>query len=322
MMTTLAKEEENKRKGMRISIILHLLLLLIAFYYLLPEIPEPKPQPYAVQVEFTYKKSSLGAYAKADQGTTRPKTKPLEQVSTTPNKPIEVKQAEVKLPEKPKVTDAKPTDPIRTDNTQKNSPVEITTKDVSIDVSAPDITFDTELDEVPEEILVTVPTPVPSPKPAESPASGGSKPGTADGPPSDVASTDAGTGKGSVGTDPGQTQGNQGNEGQGARSSGTGDYDDSGDGVFGRKVKDRNLKGVFSQKLTSGRTVMKVCINRAGMVTFIEVLQTTITDRNSIKKLIQAAQGYKYEADYSAPKEQCGKLTFDFDINALLGGND
>ncbi|HMQ08543.1 MAG TPA: hypothetical protein PKC30_14685 [Saprospiraceae bacterium] len=325
MMANLAKERENKRIGINISIILHLLLLLIAFYYLLPEVPEPKPQPYAVQIEFTYQKSSLGAYAMANQGATRPKTKAVEEVKLQPNKSLETKTEEITMPEKPKprITETRPTDPVKTDHTQNKSPVEISSKDVAMDVPSQDISFDMELESVPEEVLVTVPEPVVAEKPKSTSAptsGGGSKDGKAEGPPSDIASNNPGTGKGNTGTGPGRTSGTQNDEGQGNRSSGTGEYDDSGDGVFGRRVIYRNLKGLLSDnKLTTGRTVMKVCINKTGTVTFIEVLQTTEKDRNVIKKMIQAAQGYKYEPDPSAPNEQCGKLTFDFDINALTG---
>ena len=60
MYNTAAIERQNKNKGVRISIMIHLLLLLIAFFYYLPQVnledeTEDKP-PYAVKVDFFLKK--------------------------------------------------------------------------------------------------------------------------------------------------------------------------------------------------------------------------------------------------------------------------
>ena len=51
--TLLAMEKENKKKGMRNSIILHLLLLLLAWFYAWPA-SVPKPQPIEVAIVFDY----------------------------------------------------------------------------------------------------------------------------------------------------------------------------------------------------------------------------------------------------------------------------
>jgi hypothetical protein len=65
-----------------------------------------------------------------------------------------------------------------------------------------------------------------------------------------------------------------------------------------------------------------MCVNRAGDVVYVEILETetTETDREKLKRALNAAKGYKVEPDPSAPREQCGKLLFDLSINALRGG--
>ena len=80
-----------------------------------------------------------------------------------------------------------------------------------------------------------------------------------------------GTGKGEVGDGEGASEGDDGDEGIGDAGDGLGDYDASGDGVFGRRVIYRNLNGVFAIAKKSGRIVAKVCINRNGIVTYAEI---------------------------------------------------
>jgi hypothetical protein len=61
--------------------------------------------------------------------------------------------------------------------------------------------------------------------------------------------------------------------------------------------------------------VTKICINRAGNVTFVELIptETTIRDKNTLKLYLKAARGYKFQPDLTSPKEQCGKLSFKVD---------
>ncbi|MBK6785223.1 MAG: hypothetical protein IPG79_16840 [Saprospiraceae bacterium] len=71
MYQSSAIESKNNRKGRTISIILHLLLLLIAFLYSMPVVPEEELEekpPYAVKVDFTFEESSMSKYAHDDAG--------------------------------------------------------------------------------------------------------------------------------------------------------------------------------------------------------------------------------------------------------------
>ena len=97
----------------------------------------------------------------------------------------------------------------------------------------------------------------------------------------------------------------------GNSSAGTGEYDGSGSGIFGRRIVYRDLSAVKAAINESGKVVTKVCINRAGNVTYVELLEgATLKDREGLKLYLKAARGYKFQPDPTAPKEQCGKLTF------------
>ncbi len=89
-------------------------------------------------------------------------------------------------------------------------------------------------------------------------------------------------------------------------------YDSSGDGVFGRKLIYRDLSMVSKAVNGNGKVAIKLCINRAGIVTFVELINHETTERNreNLKLYMKAARTYKYQPDLTAPKEQCGKLTF------------
>ena len=101
-------------------------------------------------------------------------------------------------------------------------------------------------------------------------------------------------------------------------------YDASGDGIFGRKNVKRNWRELFkggNQPKGKGKIAVMICVDRAGDVRYTQVLldETTETDSKKLKQAMKASKGYKVQADPSAPPEQCGKLIFNLDINALKG---
>jgi hypothetical protein len=309
--------QRNKGKGMRTSIIIHLLLLLIAWFYIFPVFNEPDPPIYAVTVDFSFEQSSLSEYAQADVGKTRPKADPIKSIEPTEVEQIEVEKPDVEMPEPTPVEETTP--PITTDAVQDESPVEAVEDDMPVD--------DPEPEPIPQK-----PAPVvkkPSKPVVKTPTTPTGTKGSPDGKttgkddsgkPSVLDNgTDAGTGKGNTGKGPGDGKGNDNDSGKGDGGAGTGQYDGSGDGIFGRKVIYRNTSGLDMSK--SGIVSVKTCINRAGRVSYAEVLEdeSTITDRNIIKKTMNAAYGYKFQPDLSAPQEQCGKLVFRLDINTFMG---
>lgn len=89
-------------------------------------------------------------------------------------------------------------------------------------------------------------------------------------------------------------------------------YDSTGDGVFGRKIIYRDASLFKKLANTSGKIAVKVCINRMGLVTFVELIpsETTIADREILKTFLKAARKYKFEPLSTAPIQQCGKIKF------------
>ena len=102
--------------------------------------------------------------------------------------------------------------------------------------------------------------------------------------------------------------------------SGTGAYDGSGDGVFGRKVVYRNHAELAAVTASgSGRIYVKVCIDRKGKATYTEIdnSNTTIKNKNTLRKALKMIKSYRFEPDPKAQKEQCGMIKLFLDINAF-----
>jgi len=92
-------------------------------------------------------------------------------------------------------------------------------------------------------------------------------------------------------------------------------YDDSGNGVFGRKIVKRNWRELFkggNQSKRSGKIAVMICVDRSGTVKYTEILfdETTETDSKRLKQAMKAANGYRFQEDLNAPAEECGKLIF------------
>lgn len=87
-----------------------------------------------------------------------------------------------------------------------------------------------------------------------------------------------------------------------------------GDGIITRKIIYREKIGQLAK--INGRIVLDICINRQGKVEYVAYNpdKTTITDREIIRQATNIAARYKYEANYTAPKRECGQLTFIFSI--------
>lgn len=312
MNNTFAFEDKNKNTGKRISFIIHVLILLIAFFYYLPQVEldeEDEKPPYAVKVDFTFEESSLSKFAHEDEGAQRAKSESAPE--ETPEKPTQEQatQPEVIETTQPQVIDVPKPD--------IKMPTPVVTKDEVIETKTP-------IEESPVKVVEKpkAPTSKPVPtKPSSSPSTSstsGSTTGTSTSKPSTVNGKEGGTGKGDSGTGAGKDKGNDGDSGAGNSSDGTGAYDGSGDGVFGRKIIYRDLSAAKSATTVSGKVSVKVCINRAGLVTYVELnnAETSIRDKQTLKNYLKAARGYKFQPDLTAPKEQCGKMSFNVDNSA------
>lgn len=309
MSNTFAFEDKNKNTGKRISFVIHLLILLIAFFYYLPQVElveEDEQPPFAVKVDFTFEESSLSKFAHEDEGAQRAKSESAPQETPEQPQQEQATQPEVIETTQPQVIDVPKPD--------IKMPTPVVTKDEVIETKTP-------IEESPVKVVEkpTAPASKPVPtKPSTSPSkssTSGSTTGTSTSKPSTVDGKDGGAGKGNTGTGAGKDKGNDGDAGAGNASDGTGVYDGSGDGVFGRKIIYRDMSAAKSATTVSGRVSVKVCINRAGLVTYVELnnSETTIRDKQTLKNYLKAARGYKFQPDLTAPKEQCGKMSFKVD---------
>lgn len=107
----------------------------------------------------------------------------------------------------------------------------------------------------------------------------------------------------------------EGNQDGGAMAGDGGAGDGlEGDGIITRKIVYR--ENISQIAKVNGRIVLNICINRQGKVEYVgyDPEKTTITDKDIIRQATNIASRYRYEANYSAPKRECGQLTFIFTI--------
>jgi len=99
-------------------------------------------------------------------------------------------------------------------------------------------------------------------------------------------------------------------------SVGTGSYDGTANGIFGRKVINSNQKyfsGLELDYCEGDVIAVKLCINNEGRVTYCEYIESQTNVEIPaflIKRLLKGFYGYKYESSEGAPKKQCGKLIY------------
>lgn len=107
----------------------------------------------------------------------------------------------------------------------------------------------------------------------------------------------------------------EGNQDGGAMAGDGGAGDGlEGDGIITRRIIYREDIGRIAK--ANGRVVLNVCINRQGKVEYVayDAAKTTITDKAIIKEATEIASRYRFETKYTAPKKECGQLTFIFSI--------
>lgn len=321
-------EKSNQKKGMRISLGVHIILLLLAILWQLPNDPAKNiDTQFAVTVAFDEKVSNSNP-SKSSAGKERPKAENVEKLETKTSpqvKPVEVKVTKPEIKPVP-VEAPKPSDPIVSQTRAEESPIVAIEEEIVVDEPEPEVII--------EPSPVEIPTQTPSPSKNNAPSLADILATIEDeivdatsGPPSDVeestnaeaggapskAESDDGPGKGQAGTGAGNDSGgNDGDSGVGTGGAGLGEYDDSGRGIFGRRVIYRDNKGMIANASSkTGVIVFKVCVDRKGSVSYVELdeLKSTIKDKKIIRGAMSSAWNYRYEPDISAPKEECGKLT-------------
>jgi len=84
-----------------------------------------------------------------------------------------------------------------------------------------------------------------------------------------------------------------------------------------RKVIDSDINELLSTELKAGKVTFKICIDRKGEVRSAVVVESlsTFEDPKILRKFINAAMSYRYEADVEAPEYECGALVFVMEEN-------
>ena len=319
--TVLLDEEKNKKKGLRISVTLHILLLLLALYPILRDDPEQNiDKQYAVAITFSQELPSNSFKGKAAEGRQRPRNMKIDRVKPAPVKNIEKNNTAVKV-SKPKVhvpQPQKPQAPAQSDIFEDESdvfaveevPQEQETKIENVPESPPEKVTPAEpandVDEVED-----VPAQVPS-------SAGGRVSDTGTNTSSPSNKNGSGTGQGKKGKGHGKDKsGNDSTSGIGTGGPGTGAFDGSGNNsIFGRYIFKRPPMKELELGQT-GRIKFKVCIDRKGNSTFVDIIKrgTTIHDKKILQKALDYMARCKWEQDDGAASEQCGHFTLIIEKN-------
>jgi len=299
-------QEKRRKRSFWISVYLHIVILLLALFpFMLETPPFDVDRQQSVVIEFTNDNASskqaaykleAGPPAEAQQESRKVQPK-VEQVET---KPVETR---IENPTRP-VEDISV--PVLTDPNSNDLPTEPVFEEPKEEVKEPV-----------EEVKKAEPVKEPAEKAVEAPVS--SMPNL-----EDLIFGEEETG----GNDPNKTEGDakksggggfdpySQDESWGSSPYGTGDSGTEvlGEGIFGRKVTHR--ADVAKMSKTNGSIVVKICVNREGNVVRSEFVRqgSSITDPAQVRKAEDIAARYRFEKDYSAPAEQCGKLTFIFKV--------
>lgn len=270
------KEKKNRKRGILFAFFFHAALVIFGLLpFLTKEMKEPT---YEKVIEIQFAQFDASSSNKADEKAGAKKK--TEQKKTTEKK-VETPKPKEKpqpkpLPEKPK--------PVLTSENTKTPPIKTAPKPTKVEKPKPQTK--------------------PSPKPVEE-VEETSEAATESKNESSGNSAENGKGKGDYGKDKGEgTQGN-GKEGD----------DFTGTAIFSRKVIYRpDIKKIVKK---DGRIAINLCINNDGRVVYVKYDKesSTIRDTDNIRKTLEATKLYKFERDYTVPKQQCGKLTFIIDNN-------
>lgn len=271
------KEKKNKKRGLALTVFLHTAAILAALYPFLISAEQPI-EPQQIAVEFVeFKKPTAGSSKSRTAKSTKKAKKPTpkKEVKPTPQpKPKPQPKPTPKPKPKPVITTPTPEKTIETAPTKVETPKK--TK------------------------KPTIPARPKPPTPTEEVAETAEKASEAT---SDkVSDTNQSGGKGNK--DEGDDKGSSDLEGEGK-----GD-DFSGDGLFRRKVIYRaDVKKLIKK---NGKITVDLCVNRAGNVISAVYNRdlSTIKDKALVDKAVRVTKRYRFEKDYSAAKQQCGRLTF------------
>ncbi len=309
------QEKKNKKKARRWSALLLLLLLLVLF------IPfgdgrittEPK---FNNIIEVTFddvkefkEKASTAAAAKASKRKASAQVESPVEKPPAKAEPKPVEEAEIKPDPKPvaKPEPVKKMDPVAKITKAETKPI-LTDNSSSLKIEASDMVAD-----VKESVKAD--------KPAETKdESGGFLSGF-----SDLFSKAEGEGESTGAVNDGP-EGDPSDGGEGdTGSSDSGDGNTDGDGEFGdagdgdgfegtgmltRSIRTRgNVKSLIKE---NGKIVMNVCVDRDGNIVYAKAEDSASTVSTRSLRLFEPfmKKTYKYEKDYTAAEEECGRYKF------------
>jgi len=99
--------------------------------------------------------------------------------------------------------------------------------------------------------------------------------------------------------------------------SGSSRFDDSGEGIFGRKVVHRNIGEVLklTKSLDNAKIVSKICIDREGKISSVQLSSesSTIANQELLTRFKKALFGYRFQPNSKAYIEECGLMIFNFE---------
>jgi len=79
-----------------------------------------------------------------------------------------------------------------------------------------------------------------------------------------------------------------------------------------RKISHSNILELDKYIGETDSVSFKICINILGSVTYVELIgeETTISNKNILKKFFKVTRDYKFENNHVGSKEECLKLKF------------
>lgn len=282
-----SKEEENKRRGIAISVVFHALILLILFLPLL-KYPDPPPGQEGILVSFG--QPDMG------KGDDRPDTQQEEEVEPKP-------PSETEKPVEPQPV-SKPTPPVETQKevVTTNDPNEVAIRKREEERKRQE---ETERRRVEDERRKA------AEEAEQRKAAEAAKQAELEKAKKQFGDAFGGKGKGN--TDKAGNQGDPKGDPDAKNlegiSTGTGNI---GGGLSGRGVSYKPTIQDRSQK--TGTVVVNVCVDRNGSVTKANFTQRGSTSNDSELIRIAESNAMKFRFSASSIDEQCGTITFTFKV--------
>ena len=296
------KEKKRKRRGLAWSLFFHALLILLMLWPFIHADKEPATDKVYVQ----FATASAGSSSEGAPSSSQSKKSGEKTDDPTPrSKPAEalpsqsIKEVPMKVDE---VTQKEVLSPTAVESPEPSVP---TSRNAAPLESRQTSQISSQVEQAPlgdQEIKGL--------KDAMASMNTGSEGSGSEGESGEASSSASGTGSGQGKGQTGQGQSDRGDgDVQGARPGFI-----NGDGILTRKiVKRANINALIKEE---GKLVVKVCINRQGQVIYSEFDEENSTiQRTELKQTaVRTATNWLFAKDPSAPKRECGRVSFIVDL--------